>query len=431
MFKKILLSILILPAFMLFAAGCSDSSAQKTTVTIDLGLKKANTATRADAPADITSIELTVEADDMDTIKMPVPVETGIISLELTTGSARKFTVTAQAEGTILEYKGNTTLNLTGWQNNTVNIRMLPSETKLVVADYNNNRVVQIDDLDDTEVNGDVDILNIEKIGNYDVSFSDMIFYPYDIAFDSRGRIYISNNEAYDGVDYFSGGIIRVDNMNGENPVLITGANLPQFIHIDMAGNYLYYYNSESKTIYRVSTEAEKYPVSEPESISVGELDTQLQGYIKGITTDSNGIVYFTISDGETFGSVVRLDFDNPGQYEIFESTGSQNMNIAGCSDLLVKESGIYVIQFGNKRAVQVDKNLESITGILSQNPDNEEDSFDNPAAFAAVLNKKIYVLDDGSTANDPDRIISFDDISGTGWQTGIGDNSFVFYIGQ
>lgn len=108
--------ILLILAF----SGCAESGDKSggcASVTIDLGLE-ANKA----APSNITSIKLTISAADMTTIITEIPVSTGAVTIEVPSGSARQFTVSAITPG--IDFKGTAVQNLDSGETVTVPITM-------------------------------------------------------------------------------------------------------------------------------------------------------------------------------------------------------------------------------------------------------------------------------------------------------------------
>jgi uncharacterized protein YheU (UPF0270 family) len=117
--------------------GCSDftetSPARKTTRTAvsitlppDVTLKPGG---GADTPgprgaATISAIHLSVTADDIDTINEDIPLDTLELTLDITSGTARTFTVTLDTDSDTI-YSGSTTVDLDPGANITVNITVV------------------------------------------------------------------------------------------------------------------------------------------------------------------------------------------------------------------------------------------------------------------------------------------------------------------
>ena len=85
---------------LITGARCSDTSnAGFASVTIDLGLKKRSSieqiAEKGQAPSKVTAISLTVSGPGMEPIIETVPLDTGIIQLEVPAGDSRLFSVRA------------------------------------------------------------------------------------------------------------------------------------------------------------------------------------------------------------------------------------------------------------------------------------------------------------------------------------------------
>jgi len=128
---------------LILAGMLSCSSGDTATVTIDTGIRKQAQLTVWDkvlawitlsqpVKADpvpilldlITSIEVTISASDMGTIKEAIPLETGRITLEVPAGSQRTFEVVATTSDDPRFYGGIATVDLSAGQQVALNIEM-------------------------------------------------------------------------------------------------------------------------------------------------------------------------------------------------------------------------------------------------------------------------------------------------------------------
>ena len=94
--------------------------------------KKANAA----VPTNVASISYKVEASDIETITGAIPLETGSVTIELTPGNNRTFTVYAYNSNNYIIYAGRTTVDLQPG-NNTVEIVMV-NTTKFTIDSSSN-----------------------------------------------------------------------------------------------------------------------------------------------------------------------------------------------------------------------------------------------------------------------------------------------------
>ncbi len=417
----------ILPALFVLTVSvmsCFNSGSSGTsTVTINLGHgKEDNRSFRAAASENITEIVVRVEAEDMETISESVPLETGIITLEVPSGDARVFTVTAQSTGMIVTYEGSTTNNLTAGESITVGITMQIVQTKIVIPDYNNSRVVQIDDMTGAGW------ASLESgVLESNLGFDGFNLYPYDATIDNAGRIYICN---YTDATY-GGGIIRIDNISGDNAVILPsgGVNRPLAVHFDRAGDYIYY-SDENNILYRIAM----VDPGTPEQLSLDEI---FMARAYGISTDSDGILYLAIF-GEENG-LVKLDFDDPpasiedtDKYKLYNTYDNDLFRVW---DVLVKDDYIYIADYdysgASNQVVRLDPDFVSSVSLPSS-PDGS-DNFNGPHRFVATLNRKIYVVDeDENSSSETERVAAFDDISGGNWESFdpsmTGESAFSFY---
>ena len=208
---------------------CFDSesrlpSAGDTTVIFNLGLKPdidtasasvidrvlrlfTRDAVAATAPAVFSNISVQVSGSGIGTFTKDCQ-PAGVVSLVVPGGGIRTFEVTAQVAAgdpsAAVSFRGVTTANLPAGETVRIPVVMELNETKLLVPDMNNNRLVLLEGLSSAGWAGTLTAANLGITG---------LFYPYDIDYDSRGRIYIANDVS-SGAD-----IIRMDDLNGTNRI--------------------------------------------------------------------------------------------------------------------------------------------------------------------------------------------------------------------
>lgn len=276
-----------------------------------------------------------------------------------------------------------------------------------------------------------VSINNLQAEGWKELDYSDFgmastgDFCPADVDFDIYGRIYIANNVT-------NGGILRLDNFNDTSPEWLFPSDVVPAIAIDRANGWIYFldwiigfdyqlkrcdYNEENIKTYSVSV----YNESPQTSSSEPRME---------LTVDDEGFVYFTVWD--TTGSIeniVKFDPEGDGTKVTQEPVGADKI-----LDVLYKDGLIYVSDATNDKIIALDKSLKSAGSSLSIVPDtagNPSDAGTRPTRLLAVLNKKLYLIDDDESGFDTeDRIIAFDDLTGvdeTMWADA-GSTTFSFF---
>ena len=243
-------------------------------------------------------------------------------------------------------------------------------------------------------------------------------FVPYDIGFDSQGRIYIANyvNSA--------GGhkVMRIDNISNSNyDIIVTdtgaGGGLVLALAIDRINSLIYY--ATSVALYRCNLDG---------SGEAG-LAMDTMGTIQGMDVDENGILYIAGADGTGNPTIFKYD----GTVIDFISNAPLNTPW----DTIVKGDSLYVANFGavdpptNQKIIQFTLDLTPVTELLG----GGGDYFYGPHRFVAILNRKIYVVDDGRVDGGTpniDRIVSIEDINDSAWETygstGTGTGEFQFF---
>ncbi|MCU0821502.1 MAG: hypothetical protein MUC95_03395 [Spirochaetes bacterium] len=348
--------------------------------------------------------------------------------VDLTPGTGQTITLMAnidQSDPTATSVKSfsGTVTNyvLFSGDNNPVSIRMTVNETNIVIPDYYNNRLVQIYDLSTETGTGSSLLSGTGAVVLSSVSLEgdpepiEVTLYPYDVEFDAKGRIYIANNIYYGDGEY--GGIIRVDNMSGVNPVQIVYMSNVGTIYYDpvaTAGlNYLYYATTEwSPVIYRISINETTGALGEVEE-SI-DLSTVLGSLVVTGLSVNNGNVYATFNQDGPAG-IIWFNFDNPptvgvpASYKLFTAPSSY------FNDIIVKSAHIYVAS--SYSVMEFIDSAESITStgvtLNSAHISGTEMTtyFFGPQRFAATLNRRFYVMDEYNYGDPGDRIVSFSDL--------------------
>lgn len=373
--------------------------------------------------APLTSIALIVSGPDMSTIAKSVDPQASELTLEVPAGSARTFTILINTFS--VTFKGQTTVDLKPGEETVVDITPTLEATQIIIPDSYNYRVVQISDMEGagwTEV--DYSQLGLGMTNYFD-------FYPYDIDFDKEGRIYIANSAE---------GVIRLDDINDTSAEWIiysgTGLYLVKTIAIDRAQDLLYF-STGGYILYRADLNAAPLPIS-PTSF---DLSQEGIGFptATGIAVDEQGYLY--IADRSNY-QIIKYDSQaTEGSRVVTIYNTNLGYSLDGM-DVVAKDGFVYLASYDSPTYViqQLDQNLNFIHGFGSvKDPPQQTGEFWSPYRFVAILNKKLYVLDDGTdpiTYNPVSRVVSFGNASGEGWETygkygtGIGEFDFPFSSG-
>jgi hypothetical protein len=373
--------------------------------------------------APVTSIALIVTGPELAPIARSIDPQLPELTLEVPAGSARTFTLLINTFS--VTFKGQTTVDLGPGEETVVVINPTLEATQIIIPDSYNYRVVQISDMNGT---------GWTEIAWDDLGFSNnWEFNPYDIDFDKEGRIYIAN---------YNNGVIRLDDMNDSSAeTIIFGAATPYnvtTIAIDRAKGLLYFSTFFGQYIYQADLTGSPLPLTPV------QLDVTLEPLVSsfdtiGIAVDDQGILYLA----------------NKSSYQIIKydpsaAVGSRVVAIYNTDlgfpwdgmDVVAKDGYVYLADHDSPTHViqQLDQDLNFIQGFGSlKDPPQQSGEFWSPYRFVAILNKKLYVLDDGynsSTFFDESRVVSFGNAGGDGWETygkygsAIGEFDFPFASG-
>lgn len=404
--KKVLLALTIITLIFIFGT-CSFTG--DSTVTISPVIR----GVTLPSASNISSVELTVSGPGMNTIVVAYDSLPSSIDLSIPSGSNRKFELEVFVNIPIIaatSYKGTATADLSQ-DSVTIYLTMGVGSTKIVVPDseWNNGLTPRILQFNDISGAGTLS-LNFATLGPLltAAGYTLSTFAPYDIDFDSEGRIYIAN---YDGST--DSGIIRVENILGAIPFFISTSGNTKTISIDRENNIIYY--NDYSTI--KSCDLNGDPINS--NIYTGEvLDT------------------FTYSDG--FLYIIESGYINKYNINTDAFVNSKEITqFANPWDILVKENNLYVANFAGAAGYQIleistsNLSLTGHFGNLTGIQDTSKGEFYSPRRFVSQMNRELFIIDDDES-NDFDKIIQMDNINGDNWKTlpasGDGQNLFKFF---
>ncbi len=367
-------------------------------------------------PAAAKSIELDITGPEMDDINLNLPADALTISVGAPPGSSRVFSAVVRTASVTSIGEGS--IDLVPGESAQLIIDLTINETKIIIPDAENHRIVQVDDMTGTGWT----TLTWENLG-----FSTKNdFDPYDIDFDAQGRIYIANYPYGGETDK---GVLRIDDINDtEYDTIVSPAVIT--LAIDRVNNWVYYANNDE--IYRCDYNGG--------NVKQYTYYGGFTGNIKGLAVDQAGMVYLVWNPGSDGDSIAKFDPDTVGTPIVDDFIDNWGVSISDAWDILVKSSSVYVVNTSGDngyRILQFDTNLSKLTGNYGNtddgNPPNNPGEFYGPRRFVAILNKKLTVTDEVEYAY-KDRLVSLDDtLDGSGWETyganGSGTGQFSFFV--
>ena len=347
-------------------------------------------------PSDIGSYTLLISGPGMATIENVYSAGTTEIVIEIPAGDDRLIELTANigaaSVSAALSFIGSTIEDLAAGETTDVILNMLLNETKLVIPDNLNGRIVQID--------------NMIVPNWYEYDPGDP---PQDVDFDNQGRIYVCGST--------NGLLARMDNINGDGFTLIpeTVPGPIDAISVDRTNDFLYY--CDMPLIYRQSINN----LGGAEDI-FDFSDDNPDANISGITVDEDGLLY--IADNST-NSIFKYDPSLPAGSRIIDSYFGI---INNPYDVLYQDGLIYVANTNgndNYRIIVLDTDLNLVRNFGTTT------DFVGPMRFIRTINGPITFINEDAAS--VDQIIQLEDIFGTNWisygQTGFGVGQFYFFI--
>ncbi len=383
------------------------------------------------APSNIASLLLNVTGPGMEAIHQSYtsPNIPDSVTLEVASGSSRLFEVIAYVNpstpSAALSYRGVATQDLTSGATVDIPIRMALYETKIVIPDYQNQRIVQIDNMT---------VPNWQQRLGSNISYTGT-FRPQDVDFDSQGRIFIANDTPGSAGEYI---ILRVDDITAITftPIIPGNATGLDAMAIDRNNNYIHYSVTNGVIVYLYRTNLD----------GAGSSLTNMSASIKslrGMAVDSQGLLYIagtTNPSGLPAIFVCNPTNPAPPYHVIINSvTNATITSLSTPYHVLIKSPYLYVVNpstsGSNNQILQLNMStLQLIQGYGNYSlVSTTQGNFYGPRHFVAVLNRKITLIDEGPDNTETSKLISMDDINGTNWEPfgsyGTGTNQFNFYF--
>ncbi len=395
----------------------SDTDSEVVTVTVGLEPAHVTIDFANDPTTAISSYSVTAGGSPIsgftapgDTVDIIAETETDIIITAF-------VDTTNPGDTAIRSWQGSVTEDLTPGQIIAVSVPMSVYETKIIVPDYSNNRIVQVDSIGGagwTDVTGD----QIAAMDDKDPFSMASDFRPYDVEIDLSGRIYIANNGTL-----LTGRncIIRMNNITGANFLLFDDATDDYLVSLalDTNNNYVYY-----------ATQTQLYRSNYVGAAVKGDFNMGSITTINGIDVDDSGFVYIA---GQILGVGSIVAKYDPALETMTYTTTDLNTPM----DVIAKSSYVYVANrygLADYKIIQLDQNLSQIANFGSAPPTVQrvgQNQFWGPMRFVATLNRRFYIIDENLSFVD-ESLTTFSDMSGAGWGTlygeDMGETGFDFF---
>lgn len=359
----------------------------------------------------VDSITLTVTGPGMDPVEVSYSELPSVINISVPEGTEREFELTVTTgsgyAGPIASYRGTATADVT-LDSTVVELTMGIGSTKLVMPDARNARLVQIDDMLGT---------NWTTLSSSDLTGWAVYYRPWDVDFDSEGRIIVVNN----GVATGDAVLWAVDSIDSSvyTPLYIGNGG---FIAVTV--------DRENRLIYFASTSGQLYSCDYFGTNVISTYDMTGISLIRGMAV-SNGMLYLAAEDsGDGMPIVSKYDPSNGGSV-----VKTINTDLISPRDVMVKDGYVYIADYdntggSNHKIIRLSMDLDSPVEL----PNSGTHPMLGPQRFIAVLNKEIYFIDDADNYTNYDKFVAMDDILGNGWTSygseGSGTGQFAFYYG-
>jgi hypothetical protein len=336
----------------------------------------------------VSSYSVKVSGADFSEINQTFTSRAGM-SLDLPSGTSRTITVTAAVNSTdnsaALEFEGSVTKNISA--DFTESIPMKLTKTKLVIPDYQNNKLIQID----TPESGDSTWIERSETDEY-----------YDVDFDDAGRIYYVT---FDDSTLPVARVISIDSVNDSTPTILydgtENSDDFQTLSVDRTKGYVYYLRrdeGDEDSLYRIkigttTNEFVQLLFTTPENVS-------------GISVE-NGILYVSVTSSGPTGGIYKYSISDSGVLSFIKNYSLGN--IKG-EDVEVIGDYVYLADAENKKIYQFDSDLN-----LKASLDDTAISMYGPMRFIGVSDK-IYIIDEDFAGDNVARLFRINSIAGDGY---------------
>ncbi len=212
----------------------------------------------------------------------------------------------------------------------------------------------------------------------------------------------------------------------------LTAAHTASFTALAIDRKNGFIYTADSSDLYRYNLDGSNEYIYNAIDGSLSISNTY------ALAVDEEGMVYIYWNPEV----VILSKLDPGGNGSILVDNGSIGLFPSGIlpADMVVKDGFLYVINTDGSSGYKILKcdlglNLVGQFGDYPGNPSNPQPGeLAYPTKFAAVLNRKFYVMDEAESGSPPpeDRVVSFSGFSVSEWETfgqnGTGGGQFGFF---
>ncbi len=367
----------------------------------------------------VGSVTLTVTGSGMDPIEVSYSQLPSTINIAVPEGTDRQFELTVTTgssyTGAVASYKGTATADVTS-DSTVVTLDMGIGSTKIVVPDEYNNRIVQIDDMSGAGWKS----LEGGKMAVFGSLNSN--FFPVDVDFDQYGNIFVANNN-----DTYTG-IYRFSSITDSSPVPILKPSTVigmSAVAIDRTNNRIY-------GLYGTSVIWSDYAGSLTGGTPFNYIDSNLST-VSGIAVDNDGYVYLCGQDYNSEMIIDKFSMDGGAPVKSYlGAVGTPAMDVTILNGILYATVS-YRTSVARIESFDPDTLLHTASpysyGTYSSAP-SAAGEFAGPHNFLATMNNNLTIMDSNAD-NLLSRIVSVDDITGTGWKIygayGSSEGQFIF----
>ena len=368
----------------------------------------------ADVPDGITKVMVTVTGEGMDPVSgeftsEPTPSDPLIIP----EGTGRRWTVVVDVANatTVTQYTAAGTADIVGGEITEVTASLSVSRRAVIVVDSENGRFVQLESADD-----DTPVANLQ--------FNN----PRDAEIGPDGKIYIVGSGEHAFVQSFDS-IADTTPTDVDDDVATVHA-----LAIDHVNRIVYY--ATDTTVYSKPLDGGTRVTHTPQL----EISTEPEGQgIRGLAADRSGhlyIAYFVYNSAtETTDQLVSKFLpDAVGGNGTLVQTHTVTTGVEDNYywDVLWQNGSVFVADNFAQRIIELTESLDPVGTPFGTSPDGDpqQGEFLGPARFVGHGNPGLAVIDDDYWG-DYDRVVGFDDLTGSGWVTSIpaGDDApYVFF---
>jgi hypothetical protein len=363
---------------------------------------------------DVDEIIVTAKGKGIDE-KITLTPSTEQIVLQLPAADNVRFDVETPkksvGDGPVYSYGGRKFVDLKIGKITDLEFNMVPFETKLLIPDYGNSRLFQLQDLSIPKIDAGVPEF---------VSSGFLSGPPMDVEIDNQERIWLSLRNGTDPA------LSWITSINDDSLNPVGSYYHVNSISFDRTNGYLYLIeDNDSIFVHRIPVDSSG--VGSPSQLfsdASEEVPGLAQIYPFGLAIDDEGFLYLTGADSGGNSYLYKI---NPNTKTVVKKVDgyipdSLTGSFYAYPDIVYKHGSIFVSnQQGGKQILQFSTGLDYLGGFgeRTSTPSNPGEFF-RPSRFVATTAKKIYIVDDStdSFGYEKNRIVSFTDIDGNGWET-------------